>query len=158
MAIKLMDMKKLNALEVISEKDDAIDMDKSDWDKYLETCDTTHLVFKPNLEPTIFLCNFELKGKEVEYVKNAMIGGKDEDGSPKLAMGSWSQRVVKYVLRDVKNPSYLKEDERIIFKKDSGVYAHEETIALLEKLGIVNEIFAHYSKQVLSSYRANAKN
>ena len=158
MAVRKGAKRNLKNLEIISEQDDAVDMDQSDWDQYKETCDTKYLVFKPNTEPTIFLCDFELKGKEAENVKNAMLKGVDEDGNPSLAIGSYSHRIVKYTLKDIKNPGDLSAEDRIEYKKESGQYAHADTIAELETLGIVTEIFNFYTRLVLAGARANAKN
>ena len=158
MAIRINESKRLNALEIISQQDDALDIDNCDFEEYAKTGDQKHLQFKPGKQPTIFLCNFELKGREYEWVKNSMLGGKDEDGSPKVALGSWSQRVVKYTLKDIKNPPDIPENERLVYKSDSGKYANDDTIAKLENLGIVNEIFGMYSNLVLSSHRPHAKN
>lgn len=158
MAIKVQRKKPLNALEIICSFDDAIDQDNSDIEEYKKTADISHLKFHPDKQPTVFLCNFELKGKESANVKNAMISGKDDEGNPQLALGTWSFRVVKYTLKDIKNPTDLAADEKIEFKKDKDGYAHDDLIATLDNLGVVTEIFSFYTQLVTGGAGANAKN
>lgn len=158
MAIKFQRKASINAVEVISENDDAIDQEKSDFKAYRETGDTSKLAFLPGKQPTIFLCNFALKGKEAAAIKNAMVDGKDEDGDPKLAIGTWSFRVARFTLKDIKNPADLPADEQLQFKKDEAGYCHDEVLAQLDQYGIINEIFAMYSSLVLGGAKANAKN
>jgi len=158
MAIRAIPKKSINAVEIIVEADDALDLENSDYEEYRKTGDITHLKFIPDAQPTVFLCNFTLKGREAEYIKNSMIGGKDEDGTPKVALGSWQHRVVKYCLKDIRQPETLTVEDRIKFKKDKDGYVHEDTIADLEQLGITSEIFAVYSILVLGSHKTAAKN
>jgi hypothetical protein len=159
MAIKLTQSRKLNALEIISKGDDALDMERSNWGEYEKSYDSTHLCFLPGKEPTRFVVNFELTGKQSAKVKNSMFSGRDEDdGTPKVALGDWSFRVVKYSLKDIKNPSDLPEAECIKFQKDENGYAHDDLLATLDKHGIVNEIFSAYTTLVQNGPRANSKN
>jgi hypothetical protein len=158
MAIRLQQAKRLNVIEIVSEIDDAIDMNLSEWEEYKKTGDRKFVMCKPGKQPTIFLCNFELKGKESAHVKNAMLDGKDEDGAPKVTIGSWSHRVVKYTLKDIVNPSDLPEEEKIVFKKDDRGYCHDDVISKLEELGIVSEIFGLYMTLVIGSHRQASKN
>lgn len=158
MAIKFEKSRPLNAVEVVSELDDSIDMEASDWEGYKATGDMAKLKFVAGKQPTIFLCNFDLKGKEGAQIKNAMIDGQDDEGKPKIALGSWSFKVAKYVLKDIKNPADVPAGSQLVFKKDQHGYAHDDVIAELDKVGIVNELFAMYSTLVLGGARAHAKN
>lgn len=147
----------LNAVEIISENDDSLDLEKCNWDEYKKSFDRGHLVFIPGKQPTVFLCNFSLKGKESASIKNNLIGGADDEGKPKIALGSWSHRVVKLVLKDIKNPDDIPEDQRIVFKKDDLGYAHDDVLTLLEQAGVLTEIFTHYTT-ASGGIRGNAKN
>lgn len=158
MALKKAIYKALNAVEVICKADDALDLEQSDWEGYSDTGDVSKLVFKPNMQPTIFLCNFELKGKQAEQIKNNMLGGKDEDGNPKVALGSWSFRVVKQTLKDIKNPADINIDEALVMKKDKDGLVHEDLLGELDRLGVINEIFGMFSSLAMGGTKANAKN
>lgn len=158
MALRVDKSKPLNALEVICENDDAIDSEESDYQEYLKTGDVKHLVFVENKQPTRFIVNFELSGKESALIKNEMVGGRDEDNKPKVTLGSWAYRVTKYTLKDVQNPPDLKPDERIELKKDDKGYVSERTMSLLDRYGVTEAIFGMYSNLVLSGAKQNAKN
>lgn len=159
MAIKLDQFKRYNVVEVISEHDDALDKENSDYEKYQETGDISNLVFFEDKQPTKFICNFELKGKQAARIKNAMIGGHDEESNrPKVTIGDWSFKVVKYVLKDIQNPESLPEAERIKMRTDKDGYAHDELLCLLDRVGIVSEIFSLYSNLVGGGARSKTKN
>lgn len=158
MAILIQKQQPINAVEVISEQDDALDLEASDLEGYKKTGDVSKLKFLPDKQPTIFLCNFSLRGTQAAALKNAMIGGTDEDGKPQIAFGSWSFKAAKFCLKDIKNPEGLPDDAKLIFKKDEKGLAHDDLLATLDRLGIVNEIFSMYSSLANGGMRANAKN
>lgn len=158
MALRIVEKRPLNAVEVVSKNDDAIDVDNSNWEEYEKTGDVNHLKFIADKQPTIFLCNFDLKGKELAVVKNSMMGSRDDEGNSSLALGSWTFRVAKYTLKDIKNPPYLAANECITLKKDKDGLVHDDTLAILERCGVLNEIFAMYTALALSPVKANAKN
>ena len=158
MAIIIQKQLPINAVEVVSEQDDALDLEASDIEGYKKTGDLSKLKFIADKQPTIFLCNFSLKGQQATVVKNSMMGGTDDEGKPVVAFGTWSFRVAKYCLKDIKNPDGLAEDSKLIFKKDEKGLAHDDLLATLDRIGIVNEIFSMYSALALTSVRANAKN
>ncbi len=158
MAIRIEQRRALNAVEIVSELDDAIDKEASDLAGYQETADISKLKFLPGMTPTVFLCNFSLKGKEPAHIKNSMVGGVDDDGRPSITMGTWSFKVVKYTLKDIKNPEGIAEDQKLVYKKDQNGYAHDDVLATLDQLGILNEIFGFYSRLVMVGPKANAKN
>lgn len=159
----------LKALEIISEIDDSLDKGdlesdegkekwKEIWDDYCKDLDRAKLPFIEGKEPTVFLCNFELSGKQSASVKNSMLEGKDEDGQPKVAMGSWSQRVVQHTLKDIQNPSDLPKEKHLVFKKDDRARASATIVGILDRLGIVNEIFGHYTNLAMGGARTDPKN
>lgn len=158
MAIRKQSRVPLNAIEVISEHDDAVDREKSDMRAYRESGDRKHLVFVEGKQPTVFLCNFELKGMEAAGIKNSMLGGKDDEGQPAVAFGTWTFKVVKYALKDIQNPADVPDSDKLVYRKDDKGYTHDELISELERLGIVNEIFGMYTALALGGARANAKN
>lgn len=157
MAIRLEQKRSLACIEVISRADDAVDHEKSNWDAYAASGDRKHLVFLPDQEPTVFICNFELSGKEGAAIKNAMVGGSDDDGKPAVALGSWSYRVVKMTLKAIQNPAGLPPEAGMTFRKDDRGYAHDELMTQLERFGIVGEIFSMYTALTASDARKAAK-
>lgn len=156
--VRKIDAKPLNAIEVITRGDDAIDEEKSNYDEYLKTGDPAKLVFVEGKQPTVFLCNFALKGRQAEIIKNSMIGSSDDEGNPKIAMGTWSFRVAKYVLKAITSPESVPADQQFLFKSDKDGFAHDDLIAELDRYGIVADIFSMYSNLVLAAPRGNAKN
>lgn len=158
MAIRINKNRGLNALEVVSKNDDALDLEQSKWEEYEETGDISKLCFLPDRQPTVFLCNFEIKGKQAESIKNNMLGGRDDDGNPKVSLGSWSFRVVKNVLKDIKNPSDMSHMEALIMKKDKDGLVHDDLLADLDNMGVIDAIFGMYTRLVLGGAKANAKN
>jgi hypothetical protein len=158
MAFKIAEKKPLNAIQVISKNDDALDTDKSNWEQYEKTGDVAHLVFVPDKQPTIFLCNFELKGKQAAAIKNSMLGGRDDEGNASVALGTWSFRVVKQTLKDIKNPADLSPAECIQFKADKDGLAHDDVLAELDRYGVLNEIFAMFTALTMAGVKGNAKN
>lgn len=158
MAIKRQAKTNLNSLAIISKHDESVDLDKSNWDEYQKKLDPAHLVFKEGMQPTRFLCNFELKGKEAVTIKNAIFGGSDEDGKPLVTMGTWSYRVVKLTLKDIQNPEDLPLHEQVTMRKDDRGLAHDDLIGELDRYGIVDEIFGHYSRLILTSGKEQGKN
>jgi len=148
----------LNCVEVISENDDALDLEKSDFEKYRETGNINHLRFIPDKQPTIFICNFNLRGKDLASITNAMIEGTDEDGKPKVAIGTWAYKIAKLTLKDIKNPSYLTDEEKIEFKKDHKGLIHDDVLALLHRAGVVNEILTMYTTLTQTPAKRELKN
>lgn len=158
MAIRVVAKQNLKMVEVISSKDDALDMEKSNYDEYVKTGDVSKLVFVEGKQPTRFICNFELSGREASYVKNEIMGGKDEDGKPKLSYGSWQHRVAKFTLKDIQNPADVPREEQMELKKDDRGYVNDYTMGILERYGIVDDIFVLYTHLVLEGAKQNAKN
>jgi hypothetical protein len=158
MAIVVGQRRSLNAVELLSRSDTAIDHDKSDWEAYAEDPigNRKALAIKPNETPTIFLCNFEMTGKEAARAKNSMITGIDEDRNARMAYGQWQYSIVQMVLKDIRNPPGV--DGVIDFKKDGRGWVSEKTMTLLEKQGIVAEIFNHYISMTQSETRGHEKN
>ena len=157
MAIRTQARARLNAVEMIAKIDDAID-DGADYDAYVKANDRNLLKFKPGLQPTVFLLNLEFSGKEAEAVKNAIVSGKDEDGSPKVALGSWSFKVAKLSLKDIINPPDVPLEAQMKMKKDDRGFAHDDLLGELDRLGIVQDIFSFYTTHVMSPARSAAKN
>jgi hypothetical protein len=161
MAFKIQNNIDLKIIKIVSEQDDAIDWDKTTqetFEKYRKNADLNLLKFKPNMQPTVFICNFELKGKQAKQVKNSMLAGKDDDGKPSVSIGSWSYEVVKNVLKEIKNPDYLKPEEVIELVKDSQGFVSYDTLALLDRYGILSEIFSIYSNITSGTNRDQIKN
>ncbi len=144
MAIKKIRSKNLNAVRIISRQDEAIDFDASEWDLYEEdpVLNENSLKFKEGKEPTIFLCNFALTGKEQASLQDAMVSGVDEEKNPKVSIGKYSYQIAKVCLKDIQNPA--NELDVIRLKKDSRGYVSDETMTELHQAGVVNEIFNHY--------------
>ena len=158
MAIVLSDVKKLSIVKIISKSDSALDLDRSDWEAYESDliANEHKLVFKTDQEPTVFVCKFDLSGKEAAIAKDAMIGGVDEDKQVKLSYGKWAYTVVRMVLKEIKNPAGVSDT--IELKKDSKGYVDEYTMSLLEQAGVVSEIFNHYVSLTQTDVKGEAKN
>lgn len=152
MAVKKQPKKNLSVVEIISEQDDAVDNEAegTDWEAYRETLDPSKLVIKGS--PTVFVCNFDLSAKQAEGIRNSMAG------SGGITLGSWSQRVVRSTLKEIRNPPEIPAVDQLILKKNSDGTVHDDTITELERAGIVQEIFNHYMRLVGVGGRANAKN
>lgn len=158
MAFKIQHTKPINAVEIISRNDEAIDREKSDFTKYdddpIDNKDA--IVLKPGMEPTIFLCNFQLTGSQQAAIQNAMLTGVDENNQPKMTIGSWAYSVVKHVLKDIRNPA--NEADCIQFKRLGNGLVHDDTMTLLSRYGLINEIFNHYVNLTQTDVGKNIKN
>lgn len=159
MALLISARRSLNSIRIISRYDDAVDNDATDWDKYdadpIANADA--IVLKPGRQPTFFLCNFDLTGKESTTVKDAMVKGVDRsDGTVNLSYGKWAYTVVRLTLKDIQNPPDV--DGVIEFKKDGTGYVLDSVLTVLERVGVVGEIFNHYLTLTQNSTKDNAKN
>lgn len=157
MAIKKTIKSHLQSIEIISQYDTAVDHDASDIDAYLvdpiKNRDKLVLVD----EPTIFICNFSLTGKQKAQIKDVMIKGIDpEDKSAKLAFGKWSYVVCQMTLKGIKNPPNVAEC--IEFKKDGSGLVSDATMDELVDCGVAQEIFNHYINLTSDEGRVNSKN
>lgn len=155
MAVRNIQKRSLTAVAFVANCDDQLGED-ADYQAYLKDLDETHL--KLQGEPSRFLLNLEFKSKEGERVKNAMLGGKDEDGEPKVAYGSWSFLVAKIVLKDIQNPPDVPLEHAFVMRKDDKGNVHDDLLARLDRHGIVQDIFNLYTHWVLAPARAKAKN
>lgn len=157
MAFDFVEERKLNCVRIICPFDPAVDKEAMEGSDILEQYEDDPikneglLKFKPGQAPTVFICNFDLKGSESAYIKDSM-SKMDRDKQPALAYGSWEYTTVRVVLKEIENPGKLK------FKKDSKGYVDEFTMGQLEKFGIVSHIFGVYNKLTKPEMRANAKN
>jgi len=156
----VMNKRKLNAIRFISKIDDAVDVEASDRDLYLEdpVANADALKFKKGKEPTIFLLNFELSGKENAAIEDKQSGGLDDERNPKISMGAWSYAVARMTLKDIQYPA--GETPIVEFKKEGRGYASERVLDTLSKLGIIGEIFNLFITLRASDaeVKANAKN
>lgn len=147
------------AVRVISQVDDAIDQEASDYEAYKDTLDESKLHFVDGKSPTVFICNFKFDAKTSARVNNAMLSRQSEDGKPALAFGSWSQTIAKVSLKDIQNPSDQPPDEQLRLKRDVNGYVHDDLLSQLEQLGIVDDIFnAYLFSQKKSKSPADSKN
>ena len=112
------------------------------------------MVFKADQKPSVFICNFELSGKQDAKIKDASFKGIDEDKNPKMAYGDWEYQVVKMVLKDIENPGNIK------LKKDSKGWADDYTMTQLSQYKIIGEIFGMYINLTTgdNEAKANGKN
>lgn len=151
MAIELSKIRKPAGVRIISKKDSAIDWKATtpaEWDRYMGGClrNEDAVKFLEGMQPTIFLCNFDFDGEESAKIKNYMSGGADKFAdskkSTKVTIGSWGYMVVKYALKEIQNPPGTKDCLEL--KKDSKGYVNDETMNILARTEILDEIFAHY--------------
>jgi hypothetical protein len=159
MAFTTTNRRPLNAVRIVSRHDDAVDADKTDWEKYDADpiSNAAAIVMKPGKEPTYFLCNFDLSGRESAMVKDAMVKGVDRsDGSVNLSYGKWAYTVARLTLKDIQNPPNV--DGVIDYKKDGTGYVLDSVLSVLERAGVVGEIFNHYVTLTQGEATQNAKN
>ncbi len=138
------EVKSLKHVRIILKHDPALDheamKDTEIWSEYVEDPLRNEglLKFKEGKTPTVFICNFEVSGKEGAKIKNNTIGGADEDKNPTISYGSWGYAVVRIVLKEIENPGLIK------FKKDSRGYVDEFTMSKLEQFKCIDPIFDMY--------------
>lgn len=158
MAFELKDVKNLATVRIICPHDPALDLEAMKGTDILELYEEDPLTnesllkFKEGMTPSIFVCNFEVSGRESAKIKDAMAGGTDEDKNMKISYGTWEYSVVKTVLKDIQNPGSIK------FKKDSRGYVDDFTMSQLERFGVVQHIFVVYMKLTSPEVKQNAKN
>lgn len=158
MAVVTTNIKKLNSVRLFSRADDAIDQDATDWDAYEDNpMDESLIKLVAGKEATVFLCNFEFKGKDKAKVDDAVFGAMDKDAkSPKVNYSGWAYEVVRHSLKDIQNPADVKDVIKL--KKDSGTLVAPETMTMLNNAGIVSEIFKYWlALRSDSEEKANAK-
>ena len=160
MAIRIQAKRDLSRVEFIGEADDAIDHahKECDYEEYLKTGDQSHLRFKPDCSPTRFVCNFEMKGKDSERVKNAILSGRDLDGKATIAYGSMTYQLVKHTLKAIEYDPKEPLETQIVLRKDDRQNVHDETVAILDRYGVVSGIWALYANLVMTPARAETKN
>lgn len=160
MAIRLQNRKDMSRIEFIAEADEAIDHKDSEcsYEEYLKTGDESKLRFKPDLQPTRFILNFELKGKDAERVKNAAMSGKDLDGKTALSIGTLMFTLAKLSIKSIQYAPDEPLETQIILKKDDRGNVHDDTLALLDRYGILDGIWSLYGNLVLTPSKAASKN
>jgi len=160
MPIQMTQIRKLNAVRIISRKDSAIDQSATDWESYDEdpVKNAKAITVNKGQEPTVFICNFDTSGKEGAKIKNALISGVDDDKNARITMGDWQYTVVRICLKGIENPPGVADT--IEFKKDGNNYVSERTMDMLERVGLVAEIFGHYTTLTKEDedVKVNAKN
>ena len=158
MAFTKKTMKKMNAFRMISRYDPAVDLDESDFKLYDEdpTKNTSAITIKHGEAPTVFILNFEVKGKERAIIDDAMLSAQGDDGSYVPSYGNWPYIVVKHTLKGIENPSGV--DDGIIYKKDGRGYVMDSVIADLQRVGVVHEIFLHWLEYIKATPRGQEKN
>ena len=158
MAFKKSGVRNLNAVKLISRNDGAVDLELSDFALYDKDPITneSYLKLLDGKSPTIFLCNFEVTGKDGAAIQDSMIGGVDDEKNPKMTMGKWAYEITRRCLKDIQNP--VGETDVIKLSRDSKGYVSDETMTELQRYGIVNEIFNHYFTLTQSEVKSNSKN
>lgn len=157
MAIKAVKAKNLKNLDHIAKVDEAIG-DDANYPEYLKTGDVTHLNLKAGVTPTYITLSFEHSGKTAATIRNNMMSGVDDDGKPKVAIGSWQYAVAKKSIKGIRNPLELPLEEAIPYKADDNGDCSDDTIDRLDKHGIVSEIFAVYLALVVGTEKNQVKN
>jgi len=158
MAFKKSGVRNLNAVKLISRNDGAVDLELSDFTLYDKDpiINESEIKLLDGKSPTIFLCNFEVTGKDGAAIQDSMIGGVDDEKNPKMTMGKWAYEITRRCLKDIQNP--VGETDVIKLSRDSKGYVSDETMTELQRYGIVNEIFNHYFKLTQSEVKSNSKN
>jgi len=144
---------KIGIVDYIHPEDDAINMEKdeetgkplSDIEKYKEDWDfAKHCVLHEGKEPTVFKINFNIPFAKNIAIKNAQIGNfKGEEGGS-FTLGSHAAQLVRTILVGIENPSDLKKEDAIAFKKTGNNLVADSTMEDLEACGIVDDIYGFY--------------
>jgi hypothetical protein len=74
-----------------------------------------------------------------------------------VALGTWQFTVARLTLKGIENPPELPLEEQVIYKQNVQGKPADETLAYLDRIGAVADIFACYQAQVLTATRAEAK-
>jgi hypothetical protein len=159
MALIVSNRRPLNAVTIISRFDSAVDNEATDWESYDNDpiTNASAIKIKSGCEPTKFIMNFDVTGKEAASIKDSMIKGMDQETKqPNLAYGKWSYCVVKMTLKDIQNPP--NTDGVIEFKKDGTGYVMDSVLSVLERAGVLQELFNHYLVLTNNDVREQAKN
>jgi len=158
MAFKKSGVRNLNAVKLISRNDGAVDLELSNFTLYDKDpiINESEIKLLDGKSPTIFLCNFEVTGKDGAAIQDSMIGGVDDEKNPKMTMGKWAYEITRRCLKDIQNP--VGETDVIKLSRDSKGYVSDETMTELQRYGIVNEIFNHYFTLTQSEVKSNSKN
>lgn len=145
---------RLDTIEVILRIDDALDVEDSDYDAYLETLDKSLLKFHEGKEPTLFVMRkvqpFGLS-KKVQNEQAEFRGGEVH-----VNLG-FIMEDVRCSLVDIKNPPSVPEGQRIIFKKEKDGGASEELMELLNAVGAVNDLYRARNGQIKKANEATKK-
>lgn len=125
-----------DTIEVISSKDEAIQCDAEAYAKYLDCLDESLLALAPGLEPTRFVMRKVLSYGMSQKIRTEQ-AGIGADGKIEVKLGFILDEI-RASLIDVKNPG----SSQLQFKKDSDGYASKDLVALLDHVGIANELYA----------------
>ena len=146
-------MKSVGIVDFIHPSDDAINTDMnedtgkkfSDIDAYKSSWDfESNCVLREGVQPTVFKINFEVGHKAFIAMKNASLGGFGKGQDAGFQVGSHAAQVVKTILVGIDNPDTMPEEEKIKFEKHNNAYVSDKVMVELEKLGIVDDIYAYY--------------
>ena len=152
--------RKLNAIRYICKADDAVDLEASDRELYDEdpVRNADALKFHKGKEPTIFILNFDVTGREDAMIKDARIKGVDEDKQPMISMGKWAYTVTRICLKDIQNPPGV--NPLVEFKKEGKGYVAERVMDKLSQVGVVEEIWQLFLslRENREAVKAEAKN
>lgn len=128
-----------------------------DWKQYLNTLDTKHLTFRDDSQPTLFLMDMDLSSKDMSKIKNHMMA-QQESGSPGLNYGDLTAEAVRRSLRGIREPEGTKPEDSLNYMRDSDGFVHPKVMTLLHRLGIVDELFAQFSRLAMQGVKAQTKN
>lgn len=123
-------------IEVICEKDEAVDCTPGEYQEYLKTLDEEILELKEGLEPTRFLLKTVLDYKSTQRLKNMQLSYSQSDGEMGVKLG-FSIEEVRIALVGIKNPGA----KSIEFKKDGDGFASKGLIEILEASGIISDLY-----------------
>lgn len=141
MALTGSNIRKLNAIRYVCKADDAIDHSTSDRELYDEdpVKNASALKFLPGKDPTVFVLNFEITGREDALIKDARLAGVDADKNAILSMGKWALTVARICLKDIQNPPGVTP--LVEFKKDGRGYVSDAVLDKLAPVGVIEEIW-----------------
>lgn len=135
MAVKLTSLN--DTFEVCVFQDDALDMKRDEYKKYLETCDKNLLKCREGKTPTFFRMKKVLRYEDGKKIRANQIGYKND-----MVMIDSTHTIedVRLSLCGVVNPSDLAPEHHIEFKLVDGG-APIEIMAYLVETGAVDDIY-----------------
>lgn len=127
-------------IEVITFIDDSLDqVSRETYDEYLKDLDESRLTLISGKEPTRFVFKKHLSYSHAQAIKNQQVK-MSKDGNFDIQM-AFTMEDVRLSLVDIKNPSYLADDQKINFKADGAGGLAKDVMENLISLGVIDDFY-----------------